>query len=86
MVSREALCGREVRPSFFSLVFLFRPAVVRRGLLRGDEGVFCAQNGADDGLAHRFLSKDVADKYGIDVPPYQGMDQIVEVTGQEEKL
>jgi NAD(P)H-hydrate epimerase len=36
--------------------------------------------------SHRFLTKDLADKYGIDVPPYQGMDQIVEVTGQEEKL
>jgi hypothetical protein len=32
------------------------------------------------------LTEHLADKYGIDVPPYQGMDQIVEVTGQEEKL
>jgi hypothetical protein len=29
----------------------------------------------------------LADKYSIDVPPYQGMDQIVEAAaGQEEKL
>jgi hypothetical protein len=32
------------------------------------------------------LTKDLADKYAIDVPPYQGTDQIVEVSGQEEKL
>jgi hypothetical protein len=33
----------------------------------------------------RFLSKDLAEKYGIDVPPYQGIDQVVEVFPQEEK-
>jgi len=34
----------------------------------------------------RFLSKDLAKKYDIDVPTYQGIDQIVEVSTQEEKL
>jgi NAD(P)H-hydrate epimerase len=48
--------------------------------------VFLALDDADGGLSRRFLTKDLADKYGIDVPPYQGMDQIVEVTAQEEKL
>jgi hypothetical protein len=32
------------------------------------------------------LSKDLAEKYGIDVPPYQGIEQIVEMPQQEEKL
>lgn len=27
----------------------------------------------------RFVSKEIADKYGFDVPPYQGSDQVVEV-------
>ncbi|KAJ9645839.1 hypothetical protein H2199_002882 [Coniosporium tulheliwenetii] len=36
----------------------------------------------------RFLSKKMAEKYGLDMPPYEGIDQIVEVPveGQGEKL
>ncbi|KAF2398079.1 apolipo protein A-I binding protein-like protein [Trichodelitschia bisporula] len=34
----------------------------------------------------RFLSKAVADKYELDVPPYEGIDQIIEVGVQEQKL
>lgn len=34
----------------------------------------------------RFLSKAVADKYDLDVPPYQGIDQIVEVSAEGQKL
>lgn len=36
----------------------------------------------------RFLSKKIAEKYGLDMPPYEGIDQIVEVPveGQGEKL
>ncbi len=30
-------------------------------------------------LGGRFLPADVANKYGLDLPPYQGVDQIVEV-------
>ncbi|PSN72599.1 meiotically up-regulated gene 182 protein [Corynespora cassiicola Philippines] len=30
-------------------------------------------------LGGRFLSPDVADKYGLDVPKYEGLDQVVEV-------
>jgi len=30
-------------------------------------------------LGGRFLAKDLADKYGIDVPDYQGIDQVAEV-------
>lgn len=37
-------------------------------------------------LGGRFLSKAVADKFDIDVPPYQGVDQIVEVPVSEQKL
>jgi len=33
----------------------------------------------------RFLSKTVADKYDIDVPDYQGIDQIVEVKAEGQK-
>ncbi|KAF2151993.1 YjeF N-terminal domain-like protein [Myriangium duriaei CBS 260.36] len=34
----------------------------------------------------RFLGKDVADKFEIDVPPYKGLDQVVEVDVKGEKL
>jgi NAD(P)H-hydrate epimerase len=34
----------------------------------------------------RFLSKSMAEKYGLDVPPYHGIDQVVEVPVQEGKL
>ncbi|KAI9654072.1 MAG: hypothetical protein M1821_006783 [Bathelium mastoideum] len=34
----------------------------------------------------RFLSKTVADKYDLDVPPYQGIDQIVEVSTDGQRL
>ncbi|KAF1988869.1 apolipo protein A-I binding protein-like protein [Aulographum hederae CBS 113979] len=37
-------------------------------------------------LGGRFLSDSVAEKYGLDVPPYEGIDQIVEVPTQGEKL
>lgn len=39
-------------------------------------------------IGGRFLSQQVADKYGLEVPPYQGLDQVVEVeVGREvEKL
>lgn len=35
----------------------------------------------------RFLPPSVAEKYGLDIPPYQGVDQIVEVgvTANESK-
>ncbi|KAF1816485.1 apolipo protein A-I binding protein-like protein [Eremomyces bilateralis CBS 781.70] len=32
----------------------------------------------------RFLTKEVAKKYGLDMPPYEGVDQIVEVPAQGE--
>jgi NAD(P)H-hydrate epimerase len=34
----------------------------------------------------RFVSKEIADTYGFDVPPYKGSDQIVEVSSTGEKL
>lgn len=34
----------------------------------------------------RFVSHEMAEKYGFDVPPYQGCEQIVEVGSQGEKL
>jgi len=34
----------------------------------------------------RFLSEDMARKYELDLPPYQGIDQVVEVPVGEEKL
>jgi NAD(P)H-hydrate epimerase len=39
-------------------------------------------------LGGRFLGKEVAERYGLDVPKYQGTDQIVEVEvgGTIEKL
>ena len=37
-------------------------------------------------IGDRFLSKAVADKYDLDVPPYQGLDQIVEVSADGQRL
>jgi len=37
-------------------------------------------------LGGRFLSKAMAEKYGLDPPPYQGIDQIVEISVQDQKL
>jgi len=37
-------------------------------------------------LGGRFLSKAVAEKYGLDSPAYQGIDQIVEIPVQDQKL
>lgn len=34
----------------------------------------------------RFVSKEIAEKYGFDIPPYQGSDQVVEVPLSGEKL
>jgi hypothetical protein len=34
----------------------------------------------------RFVSPQIASKYGFDVPEYQGIDQVVEVATTEEKL
>lgn len=34
----------------------------------------------------RFVSKEIAEKYGFDIPPYQGGDQVVEVPVGGEKL
>ena len=34
----------------------------------------------------RFLGKDVAEKYGLDVPEYEGLDQVVEAPVESEKL
>ena len=34
----------------------------------------------------RFLSKEIAEKYGFDIPPYEGSDQVVEVPLGGEKL
>ena len=34
----------------------------------------------------RFVSKEIAEKYGFDVPPYKGSDQVVEVSASGEKL
>lgn len=34
----------------------------------------------------RFLSDTVAEKYGLDVPDYQGVDQVVEVKVEGQKL
>jgi len=32
----------------------------------------------------RFLSPSIAEKYGLDMPPYQGIDQVVEVPANEQ--
>ncbi|KAF2230021.1 apolipo protein A-I binding protein-like protein [Viridothelium virens] len=37
-------------------------------------------------IGGRFLSKAVAEKYDLDVPPYQGIDQIVEVGTEGQRL
>jgi NAD(P)H-hydrate epimerase len=37
-------------------------------------------------IGGRFLSKAVAEKYNLTVPPYQGIDQIVEVDKDGHKL
>ena len=37
-------------------------------------------------LGGRFLGKAVAEKYDIDIPPYPGIDQVVEVPTSEQKL
>ncbi|KAK7511904.1 YjeF N-terminal domain-containing protein [Phyllosticta citriasiana] len=37
-------------------------------------------------LGGRFLSASVAEKYGLDIPPYQGIDQVVEVPVDGQKL
>lgn len=34
----------------------------------------------------RFVSREMAKKYEFDIPPYNGSDQVVEVTGEGEKL
>jgi len=34
----------------------------------------------------RFVGREIAEKYGFDVPPYQGSEQIVELSGDGEKL
>jgi hypothetical protein len=34
----------------------------------------------------RFLSKAIAEKYDLDLPEYQGIDQIVEIGGQSQKV
>jgi len=34
----------------------------------------------------RFVGKDIAERYGFDIPPYQGADQIVEIGQSGEKL
>lgn len=36
--------------------------------------------------SYRFLSQQIADKYELDMPPYQGVDQVVEVPSNEQKL
>ncbi|OCK89501.1 meiotically up-regulated gene 182 protein [Cenococcum geophilum 1.58] len=37
-------------------------------------------------IGGRFLSPEMAEKYGLDLPPYEGMDQIVEVGFEGQKL
>lgn len=37
-------------------------------------------------LGGRFLSPEMADKYGLDIPAYEGLDQVVEVPVEGEKL
>lgn len=37
-------------------------------------------------LGGRFVGKEIAEKHGFDVPPYQGADQIVEIGASGEKL
>ena len=38
-------------------------------------------------IGGRFLSPEMAEKYGLDLPAYEGLDQIVEVgSGEGEKL
>jgi NAD(P)H-hydrate epimerase len=34
----------------------------------------------------RFVGKEIAEKYGFDIPPYQGSDEIVEISSTGEKL
>jgi len=38
------------------------------------------------GVRNRFLSQKIADKYELDMPEYQGLDQIVEVGVEGQKL
>jgi hypothetical protein len=35
---------------------------------------------------YRFVSPSIAKKYNFEVPPYQGVDQVVEVGSSEQKL
>lgn len=37
-------------------------------------------------LGGRFLSPEMAEKYGLDVPKYEGLDQVVEVPAEGGKL
>ncbi|KAL1630384.1 hypothetical protein SLS56_004911 [Neofusicoccum ribis] len=37
-------------------------------------------------LGGRFLSSAMAEKYGLDIPPYEGLDQVVEVPVEGQKL
>lgn len=37
-------------------------------------------------LGGRFLGPEVADKYGLDIPEYEGLDQVVEVAVENGKL
>lgn len=37
-------------------------------------------------LGGRFLTPDIAQKYGLDIPDYQGVDQVVEVDVEAGKL
>lgn len=37
-------------------------------------------------LGGRFLSPAMAEKYGLDIPDYEGLDQVVEVSAGSEKL
>lgn len=36
--------------------------------------------------ALRFLSKQIADKYDLSIPQYEGVDQIAEVPSDEQRL
>ncbi len=48
----------------------------------------CSLLGADQALnvAARFVPPAIAEKYGFEVPEYEGIDQVVELPASEQKL
>jgi NAD(P)H-hydrate epimerase len=49
-------------------------------------GVYCLVSIWLADLDYRFVSPSIAKKYNFEVPPYQGVDQVVEIGSSEQKL